>query len=82
MRLDKGKQDPTICCLNETNPRFKYTNRLKVSVWKKRDHAKSNLKRAAVTVLIAGKQTLNRKCYIHNKGYFMTKPQSIKNKNK
>ena len=43
------KQDPYICCLQETHLRPKDTCRLKVRVWKKIFHANGNQKKAGVS---------------------------------
>ena len=47
------KQDPYICCLQETHFRPKDTYRLKVRGWKKIFHANWNQKRAGVAILIS-----------------------------
>ena len=49
------KQDPYICCQQETHfrPRDKY--RLKVREWKKTFHANGNQKKAGVAILILEK---------------------------
>ena len=49
------KQDPYICCLQETNFRPRDTYRLKVRGWKKVFHANGNKKKAGVTILISDK---------------------------
>ena len=49
------KQDPYICCLQETHPKTRDTYRLKVKVQKKIFHANSEQKEAGVTVLISDK---------------------------
>ena len=49
------KQDPYICCLQETHFRPKDTYRLKVTGWKKIFHANGNQKKAEVAVLISDK---------------------------
>ena len=49
------KQDPYICCLQETHFRPKDTYRLKVRGWKKIFHANGNQKKAGVAILISGK---------------------------
>ena len=49
------KQDPYICCLQETHFRPRGTNRLKVRGWKKIFHANGNQKKAAITILITDK---------------------------
>ena len=49
------KQDPYICCLQETHFRLRETYRLKVSRWKKIFHADENQKKAGVAILISDK---------------------------
>ena len=49
------KQDPYICCLQETHFRPRDTYRLKVRGWKKIFHAKGNQKKAGVAILISDK---------------------------
>ena len=49
------KQDPYICCLQETHFRPKDTYRLKVCRWKKIFHANRNQKKAGVAILISDK---------------------------
>ena len=45
------KQDPYICCLQETHFRLRNTYRLKVRGWKKIFHANGNQKKAGVAIL-------------------------------
>ena len=45
------KEDPTMCCLQETHFRFEDTCRLKVKGWKKIFHANGNQKRAGLATL-------------------------------
>ena len=45
------KQDPSICCLQETHFRPRDTYRLKVRGWKKILHANGNQKEAGVAIL-------------------------------
>ena len=52
--MDK-KQDPYICCLQETHFRPRDTYRLKVRGWKKIFHANRNQNKAAVAILISDK---------------------------
>ena len=47
------KQDPYICCLQETHFRPKDIYRLKVRGWKKIFHANGNQKKAGVAILIS-----------------------------
>ena len=49
------KQDPYICCLQETHFRPRDTYRLKVRQWKKILHANGNQKKAGVAILISDK---------------------------
>ena len=49
------KQDPYICCLQETHFRSKDTYRLKVKGWKNIFHANGKQKKAGVTILISDK---------------------------
>ena len=49
------KQDPYICCLQETYFRPRDTYRLKVREWKKIFHANGNQKKAGVAILISEK---------------------------
>ena len=49
------KQDPYICCLQETYFRPRGTYRLKVRGWKKLFHANGNRKKAGVATLISDK---------------------------
>ena len=47
------KQDPYICCLQETHFRPRDTYRLKVRGWKKMFHVNGNQKKAGVAILIS-----------------------------
>ena len=68
------KQDPYICCLQETHFRPRDTYRLKVRGWQKTFHANGNQKKAAVAILISGKKDFKIKTIKrHNEGYIMTK---------
>ena len=49
------KQDPYICCLQETHFRPRDTNTLKVRGWKNIFHANGNQKKAGVAILILDK---------------------------
>ena len=55
------KQEPFICCLQETHFRPRDTYRLKVRGWKKTFHAYGNQKKAAVAILRADKVDLKIK---------------------
>ena len=49
------KQDPYICCVQETHFRPRDTYRLKVKGWKKIFHANGDQKKAGVAILISEK---------------------------
>ena len=49
------KQDPYICCLQETHLETRHTYRLKVKRWKKIVHANRDQKKAGVAILISDK---------------------------
>ena len=55
------KQDPYICCPQETHFRPKDTHRLKVRGWKNTFHANGKQKKAGVAVLISDKIDLKIK---------------------
>ena len=52
--MDK-KQDPSLCCLQETHFRAKDTHRLKVRGWIKVFNASENAKKAGVAMRISEK---------------------------
>ena len=49
------KQDPYICCLQETHLKTRDTYRLKVKGWKNIFHANRDQKKAGVAILISDK---------------------------
>ena len=49
------KQDPHICCLQETHFKTRDTYKLKVKGWKKTFHANGDQKKAGVAILISDK---------------------------
>ena len=49
------KQDPYICCLQETHLRKKDVHKLRVKGWKKVFQANGNEKKAGVAILISDK---------------------------
>ena len=49
------KQDPYICCLQETYLKRRDTYRLKVKGWKKIFHANGDQKKARVAIVISDK---------------------------
>ena len=72
------KQDPYICCLQETRFRFMDTYRLKVRGWKKIFHANGNQKKAGVAILISDKIDFKTKTIKRDKeGYYIMVKGSI-----
>ena len=61
------KQDPYICCLQETHFSPRDTYRLKVSGWKKIFHANENQKKARLAILISEKINLKINTIIRDK---------------
>ena len=61
------KQDPYICCLQETHFRPRDTYRLKVRGWKKIFHANGNQKKAGAVILISDKIDLKIKTITRDK---------------
>ena len=51
----RQKQDPYICCLQETHLKTRDTYRLKVKGWKKIFHANRDQKKAGIAILISDK---------------------------
>ena len=60
------KQDPYICCLQETHLRQKDTHRLQVKGWKKILHANGKEKNVGIAVLISDKIDFETKAIIRN----------------
>ena len=69
------KQDPYICCLQETHFRPRDTCRLKVKGWKKIFQANGNQKKTGVAILISDKTDFKIKTVTRDKEghYIMTK---------
>ena len=69
------KQDPYICCLQETHFRPKDTYKLKVREWKKISHTNGNQKKAGVAILISDKTDVKIKNATRDKAghYIMIK---------
>ena len=61
------KQDPYICCLQETHFSPTDTYRLKVRGWKKIFHAKGNQKKVGLAILVSEKIDLEIKTIIRDK---------------
>ena len=65
------KQDPYICCLQETHLETRDTYRLRVKGWKKIFHANRDQKKAGIAILISDKidfktKTVKRDKDVHN----------------
>ena len=61
------KQDPYICCLQQTDFRLRNTYRLKMRGWKKILYANGNQKKAGVTILLSDKIDFKIKTIIRDK---------------
>ena len=73
------KQDPYICCLQETHISFKDTHRINVKGWKHIFHANGNQKKAGVPILISDKIDFKIKTVIRDKeGHYIMIKGSIK----
>ena len=72
------KQDPHICCLQETHFRPRDTYRLKVRGWKKILYANGNQKKTGVAILISDKIDSKIKTITRDKeGHYMMIKGSI-----
>ena len=72
------KQDPYICCLQETHLETRDTYRLKVKGWKKIFHANRDQKKAGVAILISDKIDFKTKAVKRDKdGYYIMIKGSI-----
>ena len=66
------KQDPYICCLQETHLKTRDTYRLKMKGWKKIFHTNRDQKKAEVAILISGKIDFETKPVKRDKeGYYI-----------
>ena len=63
------KQDPYICCLQETQLKTRDTYRLKVKGWKTIFHANSDQRKAGVPILISDKIGFKTKAVRRDKGH-------------
>ena len=64
------KQDPSICCLQESHLKPKDMHRLKVKGWKKIFHANRE-KKARVTILVSDKIDFKTKKVTRDKGHYI-----------
>ena len=72
------KQDPYICCLQETHLETKDTYRLKVKCWKNIFHANRDQKKAGVAILIPDKIDFKTKALKRDKqGHYIMIKGSI-----
>ena len=65
------KQDPYICCLQETHLKTRDTYRLKVKGWKKIFQANGDQKKAGVAILISDKIDFEIKTMKRDKGHYI-----------
>ena len=73
------KQDPYICCLQETHLKTRDTYRLKVKGWKKIFHANGDQKKAGVVIFISDKIDFEIKAVKRDKeGHCLMIKRSIK----
>ena len=73
------KQDPYICCLQETHLETRDAYRLKVKGWKKIFHANRDQKKAGVAILISDKIDFKTKAMKRDKdGHYIIIKGSIK----
>ena len=61
------KQDPYICCLQETHFRPRDTYSLKVKIWIKIFHANGNQKKVGVAILVSDKRDFKIKTVTRDK---------------
>ena len=72
------KQDPQICCLQETHLKTGDTQRLKVKGWKKIFHTNRDRKKAGVAILISDKIDFKTKAVKRDKeGHYIMIKGSI-----
>ena len=71
------KQDPYICCLQETHLKTRDTYRLKVKGWKKIFHTNGDQKKAGVAIFISDKIDFKTKAMKRDKGHYIMIKGSI-----
>ena len=77
------KQDPYICCQQETHLETRDTDRLKVKGWKKIFHANRDQKKAGVAIFILDKIDFEIKAVKRDKeGHYIVIIGSIQEENK
>ena len=80
MRLSEWikKQDPTLCCLQETHFKYEDTHRLKEMGYRKICHTNTNQKKVGVAVLISDRADFKARNDIrYKKGCYMIIKGSI-----
>ena len=65
------KQDPDICCLQETHLRSQDIYRMKVKGWKNIFHANAKQKKAGLAILVSDKIDLKIKITRDKEGHFL-----------
>ena len=65
------KQDPYICCLQETHLKIEDTFRVKLKGWKKIFYANRDQKKAKVAILISDKIDFKIKAVKRAKGHYI-----------
>ena len=83
-RLAEGiqKQDPHICCLQETHLKIRDTYRLKLKGWIKIFHANGDQKKAGIAILISDKIDFEIKAMKRDKeGHYIMIKGSIQEEN-
>ena len=70
------KQDPSICCLQETHLKSKDMHRLKVKGWKKIFQA-NNEEKEGVAALVSDKLDFKTKKVTRDKGHYITIKGSV-----
>ena len=78
--MDK-KQDPYICCLQETHLKIGDTCRLKAKGWKKIFHANKDQKKAGVAIFISDKIDFEMKAVKREKEHYIMITGSIQEEN-
>ena len=76
--MDKRKQDPSICCLQETHFRPEDTFRLRVRGWRTIYHATGSQKKAGVAIIISDKLDFKLNAVTRNEeGHYIIITESI-----